>query len=226
VRDDCAVRDALAASADLPAAEQGALVLRDRAADSNAAASGRDAADPGRVPHLVHRCARRSDRRRDFSSLPLVARRGGEQLERFQAVFPAEQIKVVIYDDFRADGAAILGELLDFLGLEEGADLPRREANPTVRIRSRAMHDLLHAVSVGHGPVSRALKGSIKTVTSHGLRRSFLHTAQKRLLFTEPEPPDEELMRQIRLRYRPEVLALSERLGRDLVALWGYDRLD
>ena len=33
-------------------------------------------------------------------------------------------------------------------------------------------------------------------------------------------------MLELRRRYRPEVVALSEYLGRDLVSLWGYDRLD
>jgi hypothetical protein len=33
-------------------------------------------------------------------------------------------------------------------------------------------------------------------------------------------------MRALRLRYRDEVAAASEYLQRDLVKLWGYDRLD
>jgi hypothetical protein len=42
-------------------------------------------------------------------------------------------------------------------------------------------------------------------------------------VFTEPDPPDEQLMGELRKRYKPEVVALSEYLGRDLVTLWGYD---
>jgi hypothetical protein len=33
-------------------------------------------------------------------------------------------------------------------------------------------------------------------------------------------------MHRLRVRYRDEVVAAGELLGRDLVALWGYDRLD
>ena len=33
-------------------------------------------------------------------------------------------------------------------------------------------------------------------------------------------------MRELRRRFKGEVVALSEYLGRDLVSLWGYDRLD
>ena len=33
-------------------------------------------------------------------------------------------------------------------------------------------------------------------------------------------------MRELRQRFRPEVEALSDYLGRDLVTFWGYDELD
>jgi hypothetical protein len=32
-------------------------------------------------------------------------------------------------------------------------------------------------------------------------------------------------MQELRERFKPEVVALSEFLDRDLVALWGYDRV-
>jgi hypothetical protein len=32
-------------------------------------------------------------------------------------------------------------------------------------------------------------------------------------------------MQELRRRYKPEVVALSEYMDRDLVALWGYDDL-
>ena len=33
-------------------------------------------------------------------------------------------------------------------------------------------------------------------------------------------------MRELRARFKPEVVALSEYLGRDLVSLWGYRDVD
>ena len=41
----------------------------------------------------------------------------------------------------------------------------------------------------------------------------------------EPTAPDEAFMTQLRQRLKPEVVALSEYLDRDLVSLWGYDKL-
>lgn len=147
-----------------------------------------------------------------------------EQLRRFHAVFPPEQMLVLIYDDLRADNEASLRKVLGFLELEHFPIEPT-DANPTVRVRSVRMHELLHAAAVGHGPVSRAVKASIKALTPRQLRRKSLYAVQKRLVWGDPQPPDEELMVELRIRFKPEVVALSEYLDRDLVTLWGYDRV-
>ncbi len=48
---------------------------------------------------------------------------------------------------------------------------------------------------------------------------------RSRLVFGDPEPVDEELMGELRLRYRGEVEAAGAYLQRDLLKMWGYDRL-
>ena len=55
-------------------------------------------------------------------------------------------------------------------------------------------------------------------------RRAAFHGFKRRFVFGAPDALDESLARELRVRFRPEVEALSEHLGRDLVALWGYDR--
>ncbi len=148
-----------------------------------------------------------------------------EQLRRFDAVFASEQMLVIVYDDFRADNEGTLRRVMDFLGVDENAPLKFKNANPTVRVRSARMHELVHAVSVGHGPFSRAVKASVKALTPRNLRRSTLDVTQRRIVFGDPHPPEEELMIELRRRFKREVVALSEYLDRDLVTLWGYDNL-
>ena len=46
------------------------------------------------------------------------------------------------------------------------------------------------------------------------------------VVYANPHPPDESLMLELRRRFKGEVVALSEYLGRDLVTLWGYDGLE
>jgi hypothetical protein len=88
------------------------------------------------------------------------------------------------------------------------------------------VHEAVHALSVGRGPISLALKGAVKTVTPRELRRTVLRRAKRRLLFVAPRPPDEGVMLELRRRFKGEVEALSEYLDRDLVTFWGYDRLN
>ncbi|MCW2971470.1 MAG: sulfotransferase [Solirubrobacterales bacterium] len=149
-----------------------------------------------------------------------------EQLRRYEALFGREQMLVLIYDDFRRDNEAVVATALRFLGVDQTRPIEVTEPNPTVGIRSQPLHSLLHAVSVGRGPVSLGVKRAIKAVTPRGLRRKALRATQSRLLYVDPQPPDEALTSELRQRFRPEVVALSEYLGRDLVTLWGYDDLE
>jgi hypothetical protein len=146
-----------------------------------------------------------------------------DQLRRYHAVFPKEQVLVLIYDDFRRDNEATLRQVLRFLEVDATAPIGVRDANPTVRVRAPRLHGMVHAVSVGEGPVSRAVQASVKALAPKKLSRESAVAIRDRLFFTGPRPPDEQLMLELRRRYKGEVVALSEYLGRDLVTLWGYD---
>lgn len=149
-----------------------------------------------------------------------------EQLHRYRACFPPEQMLVLIYDDVRADGAGTVREVLRFLGLDATATIELPQANPTVRARSQQLHELVHALSVGRGPVSKAAKQAVKTIVPRGARRRALGAAQRHVVFAAPRPADEQLMRELRRRFKAEVVALSAYLDRDLVDLWGYGDVD
>jgi hypothetical protein len=149
-----------------------------------------------------------------------------EQLRRYRERFPAEQLLVLIYDDFRAENEATVRRVLRFLEVDDTAPVAPMDANPTVRARSQRLNEAVHALSVGRGPISLALKGAIKALTPQNLRRSARDAVQSRIVFAAPRAPDTELMSALRSRYKPEVVALSEYLGRDLVALWGYGDVD
>jgi len=148
-----------------------------------------------------------------------------EQLRRFESVFPREQMLVLVYDDFRADNQATVRRVLRFLGVDDTVPVDELEANPTVRARSQRLSELVHAVSVGRGPISLAVKAGVKALTPRQLRRAALEATKRRIVYTEPRPPDEELVLELRERFKGEVVALSEYLERDLVTLWGYDNI-
>jgi Sulfotransferase domain len=146
-----------------------------------------------------------------------------EQLRRYHEAFSPQQVLVLVYEDFRADNEATVRQVLRFLDVDDSQPVVQREANPTVRVRSGRAHQTLHALSVGHGPVSQTLKAAIKGVTPRKLRRDVLRGAKRNLLFSEPRPPDEQFMLELRGRFKSEVAALSSYLDRDLIGFWGYD---
>ncbi len=149
-----------------------------------------------------------------------------EQLRRYHAAFGAERVLVLIYDDFRSDNEATVRAVLDHLGVKDLTAIETVQANPSVRVRSPRLHELVHSVSVGTGPASRTAKAGLKLITSRRLRREALRVTRRRVVFAEPRPAEEDLMLDLRRRFKEEVVALSDYLGRDLVSLWGYDALD
>jgi hypothetical protein len=148
-----------------------------------------------------------------------------EQLRRYHAVFAPENVLVLIYDDFRADNEGTVRAVLRFLDVDDDAPIDVPRANPSVQARSQRLHALVHALSVGTGPGSRGVKAAIKALTPRPLRRRALYAAQRHVVFSDPRAPDEELMGELRVRFKGEVAALGEYLGRDLITLWGYDRV-
>ena len=149
-----------------------------------------------------------------------------EQLSRYRSHFPPEQVLVLIYDDFRDDNVATLRRVLRFLQVDPDVDIEPSQTNVTRRtIRSHAADDLVRSVSLGNGRLGGAAKAAAKLLTTRRMRHGAIATARRRLVLAEPPEPDHRYMDELRRRFKPEVAALSEYLERDLVALWGYDRL-
>jgi Sulfotransferase family len=149
-----------------------------------------------------------------------------EQLRRYHAVFPAEQVLVLIYDDFRRDNQATVKKVLRFLEVDDAARIEMLEVNPRVRVRSQQLDELVNRVAVGKGSASRAANTALKALLPRSQRRRALGAMRRHVVYGEPGEPNQALMTELRRRYKPEVEALGEYLDRDMVRLWGYDSLD
>jgi Sulfotransferase domain len=148
-----------------------------------------------------------------------------EQLRRYHEVFPPEQVLVLIYEDFRRDNEATVRTVLRFLEVDDTHPIDVTTANLTIRMRSQQLDDIVHSVSVGRGPVSRAAKRVVKLLMPGGAPRRLLQMTQRHVVHGDPRPPDESFMLELRRRFKGEVVELSEYLGRDLVSFWGYDEI-
>lgn len=148
-----------------------------------------------------------------------------DQLRSYHECFAREQVLVLIYDDFRRENEQAVRQVLRFLDVDDTLEIQAAEANPTVRVRSRRAERVLHSVSVGRGPISAATKTALTTLTPERLRRGALRAVRGIVVEKQPEPPDERFTQELRRRFKGEVLAASEYLGRDLVSLWRYDEV-
>ncbi len=149
-----------------------------------------------------------------------------EQLRRYYDEFAPEQILVLIYDDYRSDNVATVRRVLRFLDVDDTEEVQQVDANVTLGSRSERLDTTMHSISMGKGPASRALQSTAKAIMPRGVRRRVLQATRRRNVSSDSHTEDELLMEELRRRYRDEVVAVSEFLGRDLVTLWGYDRLD
>lgn len=146
-----------------------------------------------------------------------------EQLRRYGDRFPRERILILIYDDFLADNEGTLRRVLQFLDVEQDVPLERVHANPTNKtMRSQQIDDLVLAVTLGRSSLARASRRTLKLLAPREVRRRALQVVRQRAVLAPAAEPDAELMLQLRRRFKPEVVALGDYLGRDLVTQWGY----
>jgi hypothetical protein len=141
-----------------------------------------------------------------------------EQLRRFEERFPPGNVLVLINDDVWRDVPAMILRLLRFLDVDERYPIQPVKTNVTKRaVRSPWLRDALESLAAWRGPP--------RAGRAEQLVRKAVRSLRARAMMGEPPPLDEAFARQLRRRFKPEVVALSEHLGRDLVSLWGYDNV-
>jgi Sulfotransferase family len=150
-----------------------------------------------------------------------------EQLRRLHDAFGREQVLVLIYDDFRADNEATVREVLRFLALDATGPIETVETKPLKAVRSMRLHRLRRVIRQAHlNPAAgNPLLRAYDKLAPKRLRSAQLAAGLRRAAYEPQAPADDALALELRRRFKGEVEAASEYLGRDLVALWGYDRI-
>jgi len=136
----------------------------------------------------------------------------------FLAAFPPEQIKVILFDDLRADPEATFGNLLHFLGLPESESVDFSPIGKNRVHRLRAFRRML---------TSPQLRSVTRQIIPKAFHRSvwqayealFLREARRASLAADTR-------KQLSQRYRSQVAAADELfrsaglIDRSLLALW------
>jgi hypothetical protein len=137
--------------------------------------------------------------------------RYGEQMARYLAVFPREQLLVVLQEDLHARPAEVLARLCRFLDVDDTVDFDTTERhNVTEGIPRRIWLGRLFAAE---SSVKNAARRVIPESVRSALFERFYHTN------LEPRPPlDPDIRRMLRAEFRADILMLEDLIGRDLAA--------
>lgn len=145
-----------------------------------------------------------------------------EHLERFFRLFPASQIKVIVYEDFKADNAGVYREVLDFLGVDASFEPQLGKHNKGKKLRSKALQEFMTDLTHGRSVLGR-IKPLVKRLLPQSLRRALVRTAYNKVIFKPKPDLDPDLAATLRAQFQGEVEKVSQLLGRDLAARWGYE---
>jgi hypothetical protein len=139
------------------------------------------------------------------------------QLERLLGLFPAEQVKVFIFEEFVRDPAAAVRALYTFVGVDPAhrpATLHER-VNPTVGVRWPALW--LATKRVSAFATERDLRWLLRVGRRLPIGRALLSERSDSLV---PPPMGGDEAVALRRFYQEDIGRSSEILGRDLGALW------
>lgn len=130
-------------------------------------------------------------------------------VQRYRDVFEPENIRIIVYDDIRADTAQVYRETLEFLGVDTTFVTDFAPVNVNKQLLSARFQRFIKAPpkwisSLGKFVPDRAVRG---------LQKSLYYVNTR---YNEREPLDPEVARRLKKKYAPEVERLSDLLGRDL----------
>ena len=142
-----------------------------------------------------------------------------EQIERYRAVFPADQLKIIIHDDFKKNNEGVYDEVVNFLGLDPAYRPQFKTINAKVGVRFRR---LKQASDQWLFPVKQKIRPHIPVAIYKAGRALYRRIFFKHNGLATLRPQDRVVLMR---RYKDEVARLSICVGRDLTKLWGYDAI-
>ena len=132
------------------------------------------------------------------------------QLSVYYDLFPREQIRVYLYEDWKNTPQVMLRDLFHFLEVDENFVPEIRRSNVTLLPKSRRLHNLAtHPARIEQ--LASFLPTTVRRVTISALRR-----IDARFNLAPPTPLDPELRARLTEEYREDILKLQDLIGRDL----------
>jgi hypothetical protein len=139
------------------------------------------------------------------------------QLKRYYDIFDPNQIRVFLYDDFRATPLEVLRDIFRFLEVDDRftpntSQEHNVSSGPVVVIKSRLLDLLLNTSN----PVRSAVNRLFSPHLALKLRMSLLSIASREVKTRQHEPMPQLIRGRLIDEYRPDILQLQELIDKDL----------
>jgi Sulfotransferase domain len=141
-----------------------------------------------------------------------------QQVKRYCDRFKPEQIKVIIFEEFKSANERIFREILEFLEVEPNFTPEYSAINVNKEVKFKAVNNLIN------NPLAKSISKNLLSQEFNDFVRD--NVVEKLLWHQAPKAKiPEEIKRQLMQQYQPEVAKISELLQLDLLSKWGYDNL-
>jgi hypothetical protein len=141
-----------------------------------------------------------------------------QQVKRYCDRFKPEQIKVIIFEEFKSANEGIFREVLEFLGVNLNFTPEYSAINVNKEVKFKAINNLIN------NPLAKSISKNLLSQEFNDFVRD--NVVEKLLWHQAPKAKiPEEIKLQLMQQYQPEVAKISELLQLDLLSKWGYDNL-
>jgi hypothetical protein len=131
-----------------------------------------------------------------------------EQLSRYYRLFPPEQIKIFLYEDWKTQPVDLLQDVFRFIGVNDAVVPQLTEAyNASGIPKIKALQRLIVEQNY--------VRSALRVVLPANVRRE-IHSRVRGFNLSKPEPLDRETRNMLIEIYRDDVNRLQELIGRDL----------
>ena len=148
-----------------------------------------------------------------------------KQLKRYLDYFPKSQIKVILFEDLKADNQKIMDEICGFLNIKR-IKLTEKKVNVRKDVRSVKLAYFFYQSMKLRKIGQKILPLSVRRKWGELVHKITLKEAKKKSI-------DPKLKKELMQKYKPEMVKLNKLLhkrgliekDKDLIEYWGYDKV-
>lgn len=133
-----------------------------------------------------------------------------EQLTRYLAIFPKEQLKIFLYEDFLSDPRSVIRDVCEFLSVDPEFD-PDFSARHNVTVTPK------NALAEKAAAILRPAGTQLRGIIPAGLHKSATALA-KRLVMKRPQKISMETREALTATFAEDIRKLQDLVGRDLTS--------